>query len=71
VPGIEYTCVVIAPVPEEPFPKDHAQEVIGPLGLVDAEPLKFTLRGAVPVIGVTDITAFTTPLTRQHVIRAS
>ena len=43
---------------------------------VDPEPSKVTLRGAVPVDGVADMTAvggwlLTTPETRQHVISAS
>ena len=63
--------MVTGPVPEAPSPNDHAHDVTVPLGVVDPEPSKVTLRGAVPVDGVADITARTTPETCQHVIKAS
>jgi hypothetical protein len=76
VPGVEYTCVVWAPVPEAPSPNDHAHDVTVPSGSVDADPLKLTARGATPVVGVADRTAVGGRLTatadgRQHVMRAS
>jgi hypothetical protein len=63
--------VVRGPWPEAPSPNDHAHDVTDPWGVLDPEPSKVTLSGAVPVDGVADMTALTTPETRQHVIRAS
>ena len=71
VPGVGYTWVAREPVPEAPSPNDHAHDVIVPEGVVDPEPSKVTLRGAVPVGGVAEITALTAPETRKHVINAS
>ena len=53
-------------IPERPCPRCHRS-----VGVVDPEPSKVTLRGAVPVEGVADMTALTTPETRKHVMKAS
>ena len=58
-------------MPETPSPNDHAHDVTVPLGVVDPEPSNVTLRGAVPVEGVADMTALTVPETRQQVMNAS
>jgi hypothetical protein len=39
--------------------------------VIDPEPSKVTLKGAVPVEGVTDMIALTVPETWKHVINAS
>jgi hypothetical protein len=68
---VEYRWVVRGPAPTAPSPNDHAHDVTVPWGVVDPEPSKVTLRGAVPVEGVADMTALTAPDTRKHVMKAS
>ena len=58
-------------MPTPPSPNAHDHDVTVPEGEVDPEPSKVTLKGAVPVAGLKDITAVTTPETRQHVMNAS
>jgi len=58
-------------VPKAPSPNDHSHDVTAPWGVLDPEPSKVTLKGAVPVEGVADMTAVTRPAIRQHVMKAS
>src|SRR5262249_14949210 len=50
-PSCAYVCDVVEPVPVVPSPKFHANDVIVPLGSLDAAALMFTALPSEPVYG--------------------